>query len=241
MKVYLIYAIMQEDVFHRANHYGQYDNFLYGNGKTIDGAYCVLWGFTDRKKYKDRFLFERPVKHRFLVQEKEVEESEYSNFMMDYFRYELLPTYLDERFNIGERDGFQAVSRMMTRVEKQEESFYCNRIMTKYEYDYLVNNLGEICTEIERLAVSEPSLPIVSTIFQEPLRSILMFFGYDQLCRIYHPNGPKFLIQQKERGIDVTFQDFLPGTESSPDSRNLFSMRGLFYFVFADVIYREGI
>jgi len=241
MRVYLIYAVMPEAIFRQVNRYGQYDTFLYGNGKNLDGTYCVLWGFTDRKKYKERFLHERPVKHRFLIQEKEVSESEYSNFMMDYFRYELLPTYLDQRINIGERSGFQTIRRMTTKLEPKEESFYTNKIMTKYEYDYLVNNLGEICTDIEKNMVDHPILPVDSTVFSSPVKTVLDFLNYNQLCRIYHPNGPKYLIHKKEQGEDVDFRDFTGSKERPSDSTDLFSMRGLFYTVFAEVTYKEGV
>ena len=241
MRIYLIYAVMSEEIFRQVNRYGQYDTFLYGNGKNLDGTYCVLWGFTDKKKYKDRFLYERPVKHRFLVQEKEVSESEYSNFMMDYFRYELLPTYLDRRINIGERSGFQASRRMTTRVEEKEEAFYTNRMMTKYEYDYLVNNLGEICTDIEKNMVNHPILPVDTIVFSSPVKAVLDFLNYNQLFRIYHPYGPRYLIHKKEQGEDVDFRDFTSSKERPSDTMDLFSMRGLFYIVFAEVTYKEGV
>lgn len=241
MRIYLIYAIMTEEIFQKGNRYGQYDAFLYGNGKNLDGSYCVLWGFTDRKKYKERFLQERPVKHRFLIQEKEVSEAEYSNFMMEYFRYELLPTCLDQRINIGERSGFQTVRRMTTRVSPEEESFYSNKIMTKYEYDYLANNLGEICTDIEKNLVNHPILPVDSNVFSSPVKTVLDFLNYNQLCRIYHPNGPKYLIHRKEQGENIDFRDFTRSNEKPSDATDLFSMKNLFYTVFAEVIYKEGV
>lgn len=239
MTVYMVYVLMNEHEYKIANRYGQYDLFQTKNGRFIDGVYCTLWGFTDSKEIKKRFLEERDIHRRFLIQKKELSESEYSNFMMDYFRFELLPIYFDNRRNIGEKSGFQKDFIIKTKIDKLEEDDYVNRIATKYEFDFIANNLGEICTSIEKRLFTS-NLPMNPNVFVSPIRDILKLMCYDYLSVIYNPNASKYLLEANLKGDILDICKYFTG-DKIEGLQDLFSMSRLFYHVFAEVIYREVI
>ena len=227
MNVYMIYAIMSDNDLKLADRYGQYDIFRLG--KRFDDRVAVLWGFTDSKKIKNRFLTERPVKNRYLIKKMEMSESEYSTFMMDNFRYELLPAFLDTRQNIGAKTGYMLSDPCMkTKVSNEDLDNYTNKVITKYEYDYITNNAGEICTYMEYALFSKIKLPLDITVFTFPVRVLLELTNYQMYSYMY------------SSGISAEKIHTLTG-DREVHPYDIFSIADLFYYVFAEMIYREVI
>ena len=225
MTIYFIYAFMSQHDLVRVNRYGQYD--IFKHSKELDGLNCVLWGFTDSKKIKNQFLEERPVTRRYIVEKKEMSESEYSNYMMDHFRFELLPAYLDKRINIGSKSGYQNTTVMKTRVSDAENDFYIKRIITKYEFDYIVNNMGEICTTMEEDVYAKITLPVDISVYVSPVAKLMELMNFEFEMTVYQlPFNTVHARDQIKRITNV---------------RDTFSIANLFYYVFAEMIYREVI
>ena len=154
-------------------------------------------------------------------------ESEYSNFMMDHFRFELLPAYLDNRINIGPKSGYTKSEVMKTKVPKKELSHYMKRIVTKYEFDYVVNNLGEICTEMEFQVFSSLDIPGSKDVYVGPVAKFMELTNFEFQMMAYR-------------------LPFLPGMsyairKVSQNLHDVFSIASIFYHVFAEMIYREVI
>ena len=188
-----------------ANRYGQYD--LFKHSKELDGLSCALWGFTDNKDIKNQFLIERPIARRYIVEKKDMTESEYSNFMMDHFRFELLPAYLDSRIDIGPKSGY-----------------------TKYEFDYVVNNLGEICTEMECQLFGTLEIPGDKDVYAAPVAKLMELTNFEYQMMTY------------QLPFSTTIK-FTPDIirRASENLHDVFSIASIFYHVFAEMIYREVI
>lgn len=228
MVVYFIYAFMNQHDLRIANRYGQYD--LFKHSKELDGLSCALWGFTDNKDIKNQFLIERPIARRYIVEKKDMTESEYSNFMMDHFRFELLPAYLDSRIDIGPKSGYTKSEVMKTKVPKKELSNYMKRIVTKYEFDYVVNNLGEICTEMECQLFGTLEIPGDKDVYAAPVAKLMELTNFEYQMMTY------------QLPFSTTIK-FTPDIirRASENLHDVFSIASIFYHVFAEMIYREVI
>lgn len=228
MVVYFIYAFMNQHDLKIANRYGQYD--LFKHSKELDGLSCALWGFTDNKDIKNQFLIERPIARRYIVEKKDMTESEYSNFMMDHFRFELLPAYLDIRIDIGPKSGYSKSEVMKTKVLKKELSNYMKRIVTKYEFDYVVNNLGEICTEMECQLFGALEIPGDKDVYVAPVAKLMELTNFEYQMMTY------------QLPFSTTIK-FTPDIirRASENLHDVFSIASIFYHVFAEMIYREVI
>lgn len=225
MTVYFIYAFMNQHDLMLANRYGQYD--IFKQSKELDGLNCVLWGFTSSKKIKNQFLEERPIARRYIVEKKEMQVWEYGEYMMDHFRFELLPAYLDTRRNIGPKSGYQISEVMKTKIPEAEETHHIKRIVTKYEFDYVVNNMGEICTTMESDLYGKLKLPSDISIYAKPLAKLMELMNFELEMSIYQlPFHEVHTVEQIKRTMNV---------------KDTFSIANIFYHVFAEMIYREVI
>lgn len=196
MKVYLIYGIMDQYTKEQSNTYGQYD--IFNSGKVIDSLIFVLWGFTDKKEIRDQFFKERPVSNRYYEKILDMEENQYSLFMIENFSRELLPIAFDIRTNIGIRSGYFRDDYSIPRkadIAKEKRKFYRFRISTKNEYDFVANNLGEICAAYKNTFFKEHAdeLPLDSDIFIAPLRDFLNRHNYMADILSYHPDIVPYL------------------------------------------------
>lgn len=226
MIVYFIYAFINQHDLNIANRYGQYD--LFKHSKEIDGLSCALWGFTDNKDIKNQFLEERPVPRRYIVEKKDMSESEYSNYMMDHFRFELLPAYLSTKIEIGPKSGYNKTDVMKTKVSKKETSEYMKRIVTKYEFDYVVNNLGEICTAMEGHLFGSLEIPGDKNVYVAPVAKLMELTNFEFQMMVYQlPFSPRCTPEVIRR--------------ASQNLNDVFSVASIFYHVFAEMIYREVI
>lgn len=241
MRVYLIYGVMDQYTQSQSNCYGQYD--IFKSGKTIDSLSYVLWGFTDKKKIRDKFFKERPVKNRYYEKIVTMEESQYSTFMMDHFRYELLPIAFDIRENIGTRSGYLrynsefGIARKAS-ISKEEKPFFQFRISTRAEYDFISHNLGEICSMYKSIFFKKHAdeLPLDSSIFTEPVRSFLNRRSYMADVYSYHPYMNQYLKANPEE--DAKYKYWLEkGMNDSDYFEDEFSMLKVYYLTYKEMIF----
>ena len=146
--------------------------------------------------------------------------------MMDHFRFELLPAYLDKRINIGSKSGYQNTTVMKTRVSDEENNFYIKRIITKYEFDYIVNNMGEICTTMEEDLYAKMTLPVDISVYVSPVAKLMELMNFEFEMALYQFAKYVYATENVTRITNV---------------RDTFSIANLFYYVFAEMIYREVI
>ena len=150
--------------------------------------------------------------------------------MMDHFRFELLPAYLDSRIDIGPKSGYTKSEVMKTKVPKKELSNYMKRIVTKYEFDYVVNNLGEICTEMEYQVFGTLEIPGDKDVYAAPVAKLMELTNFEYQMMTY------------QLPFSTTIK-FTPDIirRASENLHDVFSIASIFYHVFAEMIYREVI
>ena len=234
MKVYLIYAFMPESEYFRANLYGQYD--IFKEGKCIDDMNIVLWGFTTSKKIYKKFFQQRTVKNRYFTKEVSMNDTDFDNFSASNRRYELLPYAYDMDNTIGDEDGYfiEYNPAIIYSDSLPEKEHYCMRISTRYEYDYIANNCGEILScRISNLFEAYP-MCLSTKIFKNPMREFLDRSGYLLEALTYHPLSIEYMnANEKVRTAYTYLMNY------QPVRKNECSMLKLLYITFPEMFYER--
>ena len=234
MKVYFVYAKMTDAEYAHYNRYGQYDVFI--EGKHMEDYYVVLWGFTTSKKILKEFFTQRTISNRYYAKGVNMDDVEFDKFMMDKFRYELLPYAYDMNNTIGDKGGYliENTAAIIYSKNLPEKEHYCMRISTRYEYDFIVNNCGEILSCRMSNFFLKYSLPMSIDIFKDPLREFLERSGYLLEALTYHPLSVEYMNENPR--MREAYKEMEMGSIQRNDEC---SMLKLLYITFSEMFYER--
>lgn len=178
MKVYIIHAIIDNSMLYD-NAFGQYDIFR-DKGVMRNDLICVLYAFTSKRSYLERFLSERPLKRRYEYRVKKMTKEEFEEFRNEHYKLELRSIYLEIRPSSHITFDMYTSNIMDELPEGEYPDNYLTRMMTLYELSVIAHNYDLIDTERrEKFFMSHiGDLPYDIQIFVEPLQTFLEYSGY---------------------------------------------------------------